>query len=178
MVIPAAESLSPADYSGVTNSQSAQYTKSNDDSEQAGGHRPVAAVSIGLSDSHLVFLSPLPHTASPPLPSSVYIIIIITCQARAISLRPSLSPPIHRFRFGLNDGRHHRSHPSPPPRPAAITTASPIKPGWLHSLHSRRRSEGSSTPSPSSTPAGDLSANTKVGSFPLLVPPFFPPTGA
>lgn len=174
MVIPAAESLSPADYSGVTNSQSAQYTKSNDDSEQAGGHRPVAVVSIGHSDSHLVFLSPLPHTASPPPPSSVYIIINLP---GARNLAPSI-PVIHRFRFGLNDGCHHRSPPSPPPRPAAITTASPIKPVWLHSLHSRRRSEGSSTPSPSSTPAGDLSASTKVGSFPLLVPPFFPPTGA
>lgn len=60
---------------------------------------------------------------------------------------------------------------SPSTHSAAITAASPrSRPGWLH-LHSRRRSRGSSQPSPSSTPAGDLSASTKVGSFPLSAPP-------
>ena len=92
---------------------------------------------------------------------SLLFIYLGSISHRSLHGRPERRPP----------PRHHSSPPSPPlpAHPPAITAASPrSRPGWLHS---RRRSRGSPAPSPSSTPAGVLSASTKVGSLPLSVPP-------
>jgi hypothetical protein len=108
-----------------------------------------------------------------------------------ISTSPSTHPLLRPLFIKLTRRNLAPSIPSPPSLPLrpqrrpppplpSLSSSAPrghyhslaSKPGWLHSR--RRRSGGSSAPSPSSTPAGDLSSSTKVGYFPLSVPPFFP----